>query len=107
MRYYSIDDSTLYRFYSLHFTFPFIIFLLSVGHLFFLHEFGSNNPLGFACPLDTTPFSPYYVLKDTFSIILILFFICLIIFLAPDLLGHTDNYERANFLVTPSHIVPE
>ena len=32
---------------------------------------------------------------------------CLIIFIAPDYLGHTDNYERANFLVTPSHIVPE
>lgn len=25
----------------------------------------------------------------------------------PDLLGHSDNYNLANPLVTPSHIVPE
>jgi len=25
----------------------------------------------------------------------------------PDLLGHSDNYNLANALVTPSHIVPE
>ena len=47
----------------------------------------------------------YY--KRFYVIVFILILSCTIIFLSPDLLGHTDNYERANFLVTPSHIVPE
>ena len=41
---FSIDDATLHRFYSLHFTLPFIILLVSLLHVFLLHEFGSSNP---------------------------------------------------------------
>ena len=107
MRRFSIDNATLHRFYSLHFVFPFIILLVSFIHLAFLHEFGSNNPLGIACPLDNSPFTPYYILKDSFSVIIIFFIFFLIIFVSPDILGHTDNYDKANFLVTPPHIVPE
>jgi ubiquinol-cytochrome c reductase cytochrome b subunit len=43
---YSIDNATLHRFYSLHFTLPFVIFMLTVVHFALLHEFGSNNGLG-------------------------------------------------------------
>jgi len=71
---YSIDNCTLHRFYSLHFTFPFIILIVSIIHLCFLHEFGSNNPLGIACPLDNSPFSPYYVIKDSFSLLVVFFY---------------------------------
>jgi quinol-cytochrome oxidoreductase complex cytochrome b subunit len=104
---YSIEDATLHRFYSLHFALPFVILIVSIIHLFFLHEYGSNNPLGISNPLDHSPFSPYYVLKDVLGILFILFFFFFILFFSPDLLGHFDNYERANFLVTPAHIVPE
>jgi len=31
----------------------------------------------------------------------------LLVFYAPNLLGHSDNYIEANPLVTPTHIVPE
>lgn len=104
---FSIHDATLHRFYSLHFTLPFILLLLVFIHLFFLHEFGSSNPLGIPSILDKIPFSPYYVLKDAFSIILVLIILIFILTLTPDLLGHSVNYEKANFLVTPAHIVPE
>ena len=104
---FSIDDATLHRFYSLHFTLPFIILFLSLLHFFCLHEFGSNNPLGISSKVDSIPFFPYYIIKDTFSLIIVLFLLFLIIFKSPDFLGHTDNYNRANFLVTPAHIVPE
>jgi quinol-cytochrome oxidoreductase complex cytochrome b subunit len=80
---------------------------VSLLHLVFLHEFGSNNPIGIPCPLDNSPFTPYYVLKDTFSLLLLLFVFFYIVFLTPDVLGHPDNYDKANFLVTPAHIVPE
>ena len=38
---YSIDNATLHRFYSLHYTLPFVIFMLTVVHFALLHEFGS------------------------------------------------------------------
>lgn len=104
---FSIDDATLHRFYSLHFTLPFIILFISIVHIALLHEFGSNNPLGIIAKIDTVPFSPYFILKDVYSFIIVLIILSLVIFQSPDLLGHTDNYNRANFLVTPTHIVPE
>jgi len=76
-------------------------------HLFLLHEFGSGNPLGLTFVLDWIPFSPYYTLKDSLSLIIVLNLFCYLVFAVPDLLGHTINYEKANFLVTPVHIVPE
>lgn len=39
---FSIDDITLHRFYSLHFTLPFVILMLVILHFALLHEFGSN-----------------------------------------------------------------
>jgi quinol-cytochrome oxidoreductase complex cytochrome b subunit len=104
---FSISDASLHRFYSLHFTLPFVILMLSLIHVAFLHEFGSNNPLGIISRTDTIPFTPYYILKDSFGLILVYILLFLIIFIVPDLLGHSDNYNKANFLVTPPHIVPE
>lgn len=76
-------------------------------HLIFLHEFGSSNPLGISSKLDNIPLFPYYGLKDFYAINLAWFLFFFIFFLSPDLLGHSDNYNEANPLVTPTHIVPE
>jgi quinol-cytochrome oxidoreductase complex cytochrome b subunit len=76
-------------------------------HLSFLHEKGSNNPIGIIHIQDFTPFTPYYILKDVLGISLVLMIILYIVFKAPDLLGHSVNYDLANFLITPAHIVPE
>lgn len=104
---FSIQDASLHRFYSLHYFLPFLILIISILHLLLLHEFGSNNPTGLPIVLDNVPFSPYYIIKDFYSVILVFFIYLIIIFLSPDLFGHSDNYNKANFLVTPSHIVPE
>jgi len=104
---FSIDNATLHRFYSLHYTLPFVILILSVIHLAFLHEFGSNNPLGIIVKSDNGPFVPYYGVKDAFSIILVLILFMGFVIIAPDKLGHSDNFILANSLVTPAHIVPE
>lgn len=42
----SVSNATLNSFYSLHYLLPFILVGLMGVHLFFLHEGGSNNPLG-------------------------------------------------------------
>lgn len=88
---FSIDDATLHRFYSLHFALPFVILMISFIHFCFLHEYGSNNPLGIPSTVDNIPFVPYFVLKDTFSLVFVFFILFSIIFLSPDILGHPDN----------------
>ncbi|NWY33831.1 CYB protein, partial [Pheucticus melanocephalus] len=41
-------------------------------YLTFLHETGSNNPLGTPSGCDNIPFHPYYAIKDIQGFILIL-----------------------------------
>jgi len=71
-----------------------------------LHKAGSNNPLGIDSH-DNITFYPYYAVKDLFSFLLMLHIFGYLIFFNPNLLGHPDNYIRANPLCTPPHIVPE
>src|SRR5690606_28156597 len=49
----------------------------------------------------------YYTAKDGFGLGVFLIIYTALIFFAPDMLGHPDNYIPANSLSTPAHIVPE
>ena len=72
----------------------------------FLHENGSSNPLGVNYRTDSVPFTPYFIVKDFYSVLLLLLVFFSLVFFNPNLLGHPDNY-MANSEVTPVHIVPE
>lgn len=104
---FSVDNATLNRFFSLHFFLPFVIAALVFIHLYLLHLFGSNNPLGISYSDNGNSFSPYYLIKDLYGVCLFLIFFGFFLFFAPNLLGHPDNYIQANPMVTPPHIVPE
>nr|ABV44681.1 cytochrome b [Presbytis melalophos] len=104
---YSIDNPTLTRFFTLHFTLPFIIAALTMLHLLFLHETGSNNPCGIPSDSDKIPFHPYYTIKDALGMILLLLVLMMLVLFSPDLLSDPDNYTPANPLNTPPHIKPE
>nr|SPP23366.1 cytochrome b [Byasa alcinous] len=104
---FAIDNATLTRFYSFHFLLPFIILMLTMIHLLFLHQTGSNNPLGLNSNMDKIPFHPYFTFKDLIGFILLIFFISILILYNPYLLGDPDNFTPANPLVTPVHIQPE
>lgn len=104
---YFIDQQTLTKFYALHYLLPFIILGLVVLHIILLHENGSSNPLGINSLKDSIPFSPYYVYKDIFGIVIFLFFFSLLLFFLPNIAMHPDNYIKANYEITPEHIVPE
>ena len=106
---FAVDNTTLQRFFSLHYLLPFVIAGVVVLHIWALHVPGNNNPLGIDVkgPADTVPFHPYYTTKDSFWIALFLIVFSYFIFFAPNFLGHADNYIPANRLVTPAHIVPE
>jgi ubiquinol-cytochrome c reductase cytochrome b subunit len=41
-----------------------VIAALSIVHILFLHETGSNNPLGVSSNNDTIKFHPYFTIKD-------------------------------------------
>jgi ubiquinol-cytochrome c reductase cytochrome b subunit len=76
-------------------------------HLSLLHVDGSTNPLAIDGLYDFIPFYPYFLVKDVFGFLVFLLFFSYFVFFKPNLLGHPDNYIRANALVTPAHIVPE
>ncbi|NXT86665.1 CYB protein, partial [Anhinga rufa] len=44
----------------------------TVIHLTFLHEYGSNNPLGISSNCDKIPFHPYFSTKDILGFMLLL-----------------------------------
>jgi ubiquinol-cytochrome c reductase cytochrome b subunit len=104
---FSINNATLNRFFSLHYLLPFVIVGLVGIHLLLLHESGSNNPTGTPADHDKSSFTPYYIIKDLYGIIIFLIFFSFFVFFAPNKLGHPDNYLPASPLVTPPHIVPE
>nr|YP_010417828.1 cytochrome b [Precis pelarga]USF17987.1 cytochrome b [Precis pelarga] len=104
---FAVDNATLTRFYTFHFLFPFIIMMLVMIHLLFLHQTGSNNPLGINSNLDKIPFHPFYVFKDLIGFIILILSLVLLSLTNPYLLGDPDNFIPANPLVTPIHIQPE
>src|SRR3954469_12942981 len=106
---YAPDQATLNRFFSLHYLLPFVIAGVIILHIWALHIPGSSNPTGVDVrePQDTLPFHPYYTAKDGWFALFCMTLLALVIFYAPNYLGHADNYIPANPLSTPAHIVPE
>jgi len=104
---YSVGGPTLTRFYALHFLLPFIILVMVVLHIIYLHDHGSSNPIGLASTVDKLPFHPYFVFKDIVGFIVLFIGYSALVFFYPNVLGHSDNYIPADPLVTPPSIVPE
>nr|UFZ12915.1 cytochrome b [Platyneuromus soror] len=104
---FAVDNATLTRFFTFHFILPFIVMALTMIHLLFLHQTGSNNPLGINSNYDKIPFHPYFSFKDLFGFLMLIVLLILLTLLNPYLLGDPDNFTPANPLVTPVHIQPE
>ena len=114
-----ISDITLNRFFAFHvIAVPLILLLLVVVHIMALHEVGSNNPDGIeikehkdpsGVPVDGVAFHPYHTSKDLVIILVFAIAFLSVVFFAPDLGGYfleRENFEPANTLQTPEHIVP-
>jgi ubiquinol-cytochrome c reductase cytochrome b subunit len=106
---YAPDQASLTRFFSLHYLLPFVIAAVVVLHIWALHIPGSSNPTGVDVKdeKDTLPFHPFYTAKDGWFAGFVLILFALMVYFAPNALGHADNYIPANPLATPAHIVPE
>lgn len=104
---FAVDNATLNRFFAFHFILPFIIAVVVILHILFLHQTGSNNPLGIECNSDRVPFHIYYSVKDILGYTVALFLFILVILFIPNYLTDPENFLLANPLVTPIHIKPE
>nr|WGO58157.1 cytochrome b [Sorineuchora shanensis] len=104
---FAVDNATLNRFFTFHFLLPFIISAAVMIHLLFLHQTGSNNPMGMNSNIDKIPFHPYFTIKDILGFTIMMFFLTMITLSNPYILGDPDNFIPANPLVTPIHIQPE
>nr|YP_005255162.1 cytochrome b [Sciaenops ocellatus]AEZ35942.1 cytochrome b [Sciaenops ocellatus] len=104
---FSVDNATLTRFFAFHFLLPFIVAAATLLHLLFLHETGSNNPLGLNSDADKIPFHPYFTYKDLLGFAILIIALTALALFSPNLLGDPDNFTPANPLVTPPHIKPE
>merc|ERR1711963_1026313 len=104
---FAVDNATLTRFFALHFLLPFTILAITILHLLFLHETGSNNPLGLNRDGEKIPFHSYYRFKDLVGFLVLLFLLSCLVLFSPQLLGDPENFIPANPLVTPVHIQPE
>lgn len=104
---FAVDNATLTRFFSFHFLLPFLVIAFTMIHLLFLHQTGSNNPLGINRNIDKIPFHPFFSFKDIFGFFIIIIILTFLTLIAPYELGDPDNFIPANPLVTPPHIQPE
>src|ERR1700710_733376 len=107
---YSVGNPTLNRFFSLHYLLPFVIVGVVVLHVWALHVAGQNNPDGVEVEdvkRDTVAFTPYATIKDMFAVCVFFVIYAWFVFFIPNYLLDADNYNQANPLVTPAHIVPE
>nr|AFQ62136.1 cytochrome b [Promecognathus crassus] len=104
---FAVDNATLTRFFTFHFLLPFIVIAAVMIHLLFLHQTGSNNPMGMNTNIDKIPFHPYFSFKDLMGFIILMMLLTLLTLLNPYYLGDPDNFIPANPLSTPIHIQPE
>lgn len=104
---FGVGGPTLNRFYTLHFAIPLIIFALVILHILLLHDAGSSTPQNSGAVLDKATFGGLFILKDVYLISQGLFIFCVFLVLGPNVLNHPDNYNPADAMQTPAHIVPE
>nr|CCP46886.1 Cytochrome b [Synodontis sp. CU 91592] len=104
---FSVDNATLTRFFTFHFLLPFAVVAATLLHALFLHETGSNNPIGLNSDTDKISFHPYFSYKDLFGFSILITALATLALFSPNLLGDPENFTPANPLVTPPHIKPE
>jgi quinol-cytochrome oxidoreductase complex cytochrome b subunit len=104
---FAVRLPTLNRFFALHYLCPFIILGVVILHIIYLHEKGRLNPLGVQRDSDKVVFSPYYVDKDVYAVLVVVVLYIVVRFYFPYKIIKTAKFLESNPLVTPEHIEPE
>ena len=104
---YSVCDSTLKRFFALHYLLSFLLVALTLLHIYFVHKKGSTGPLTLRGVDGAVKFGAYFSTKDIYGLLALFFVFMAVVLLFPLALSHPDQFIKADVLVTPKHIVPE
>jgi len=104
---YAVGNPTLTRFFTLHYLLPFVILVMAIAHIFYLHSKGRRNPLGVSSSTYKVPFHYYFRAKDSFYYIIFLFAFCYVTLSYGYNLMDRENFIPANPYSTPLHIQPE
>nr|QIM61714.1 cytochrome b [Babesia microti]QIM61715.1 cytochrome b [Babesia microti]QIM61717.1 cytochrome b [Babesia microti] len=106
---YSVNSSTLSRFYILHFILPFVVLVVIIVHIYYLHLNSSTNPLSVVDSYSSIRFAPTTLASDIYMMaITAMLIVCQLSYAVITLFtGDSDNSILADPLMTPLHIVPE
>lgn len=104
---FSVSRPTLNRFFSIHFITPILIIFLILIHLFLLHLKGSSRSINISPKIDKISFKKKFYFKDLNSIIIIILILNILATSNPTTLIDPENFNPANPLITPIHIIPE
>lgn len=102
---FSVDYTTLMRFYTLHFLLPSILAIISIIHILVLHERGSSSPLGVV--KDYQRFRSFCLVKDSLGILRVLGVFLILYYKRFMIVSDSEQYLEAKPFITPVHIVPE
>nr|ANE06281.1 cytochrome b [Ascaridia galli]ANE06282.1 cytochrome b [Ascaridia galli] len=103
---YIMAGTTLKFFFVVHFLVPWIILVMVVVHLLFLHETGSTSVIFCHSGVEKDFFGPYYWFKDMLNVVVWMLFF-MFVFLFPFVLSDPEMFIEANPMTSPIHIVPE
>nr|QRV61252.1 cytochrome b [Tanaisia sp. SS-2020] len=105
---FSVTSLFLSRAYSAHICMGFILLGLSVVHLFYLHDKGSNDPISVGGSYgDAVRFHSFFTFKDGLVLGWSVWFFVGALWYSPDGLTDCAGYLEADPLVTPLSIKPE
>ena len=73
-----MDTPTLGKFFTLHFLLPFVIAILALIHILFLHDSGSSSQLQTICLQDQKYLFSYYAVKDLLGMLYLVLFLAMV-----------------------------
>ena len=103
---FTVSGATLKFFFVLHFLVPWLILLVILVHLIFLHDTGRTSKLYCHGDYDKIRFFPFYWFKDGYNLIFWFLFLSFSLFY-PFNLGDPEIFIEADPIISPVHIVPE
>lgn len=104
---FTLDSTTLTRFYSFHYLATLLSAAVAVLHLIALHVLGSTASYWAHDTADTLPFSRYYLIKDAVLFALVALLYIDVLYTEPTLFSDVELAISVNTMATPPHIVPE
>lgn len=101
-----VSRSTLKLLFIVHFLVPFLILLMVVVHLYFLHEHGRSSSLSLVNDDSKIYFYPRYAIKDSINLVFLLIgWVLMLIY--PFNLGDPEMFIEKDQMMSPVHIIPE